>query len=170
MTCGGEIGNAAKYNQAIANDKGLTYMGSKGIKLPDNYIIMFKPIEQDIADKMFADAEIEIKNVAEHLNKSSMFQAPRNNLYDKAMSGLVNPMFNKSIQTKLFTAGNDCNGCGTCVNKCPLNNITLVNGKPVWGNSCTHCMACISYCPKATIEYGNKTVGKRRYTKESYYR
>ena len=56
-----------------------------------------------------------------------------------------------------------CIGCGKCVELCPLNNIHLENGKPVWGKNCTHCMACICYCPKEAIEYGKKSKGKPRY-------
>ena len=40
--------------------------------------------------------------------------------------------------------------------RCPLNNIRLENGKPVWGKHCTHCMACICDCPKEAIEYIEK--------------
>ena len=47
--------------------------------------------------------------------------------------------------------------------RCPLNNITLQNGKPVWGQDCTHCMACICYCPTEAIEYSKKSLGKPRY-------
>ena len=46
---------------------------------------------------------------------------------------------------------------------CPLNNIHLESGRPVWGKNCTHCMACICYCPKEAIEYGKKSKGKPRY-------
>ena len=56
-----------------------------------------------------------------------------------------------------------CIGCGKCVELCPLSNIYLENGKPVWGKNCTHCMACICYCPKEAIEYGRKSKGKPRY-------
>lgn len=44
-----------------------------------------------------------------------------------------------------------------------MNNIQLIDGKPVWGKNCTHCMACICYCPQEAIEYGKKSVGKPRY-------
>ena len=54
-------------------------------------------------------------------------------------------------------------GCSKCVELCPLNNIHLENGKPVWGKNCTHCMACICYCPKEAIEYGKKSRNKPRY-------
>ena len=58
-----------------------------------------------------------------------------------------------------FRAAKPCSGPSVC----PLNNIRLENGKPVWGKNCTHCMACICYCPKEAIEYGQKSKGKPRY-------
>lgn len=57
----------------------------------------------------------------------------------------------------------ECVSCGKCAASCPLNNIKLVEGRPVWGDDCTHCMAFINLCPKQAIEYGEKTVGKFRH-------
>ena len=79
-------------------------------------------------------------------------------------SSLVNVVYYPLIvKDKKFYAEDTCSGCGLCVKKCPLNNITVENGKPVWHGNCTHCMACISYCPVEAIEYGNRSKGKRRY-------
>ena len=92
------------------------------------------------------------------------FAAPRNNLYDRVVSGPVNRLFYPlCVKAKAFHVSDDCIGCGKCVKLCPLNNITLENGKPVWGRKCTHCMACISYCPEKAIEYGKKSSEKERY-------
>ena len=41
MTCGSEIGNAAKYNRQLSERKHLRYMGTKQIVMPENYIAMF---------------------------------------------------------------------------------------------------------------------------------
>ena len=41
MNCGSEIGNAAKYNRNIAEQKHLCYMGTSQILMPENYIAMF---------------------------------------------------------------------------------------------------------------------------------
>ena len=41
MNCGGEIGNAAKYNRRLAKQKNLQYMGTAQILMPENYIAMF---------------------------------------------------------------------------------------------------------------------------------
>ena len=56
-----------------------------------------------------------------------------------------------------------CIGCGKCEKACPLNNIKLVDHRPVWGKRCTHCMACICRCPKEAIEYGKHSEGLPRY-------
>lgn len=66
-------------------------------------------------------------------------------------------------KAKKFYAKDICISCGKCQHVCPLNNIRLENGKPVWGAQCTHCMACISKCPVEAIEYGKATRNKQRY-------
>lgn len=84
---------------------------------------------------------------------------------DNINSGVVNVLFYPVfVHAKKFFATGDCVSCGKCVNMCPLNNIQLENGLPVWGNSCTHCMACICHCPKEAIEYGKHSQGLNRYT------
>ena len=78
--------------------------------------------------------------------------------------GPVNPIFYKFfVKANAFAASSACIGCGQCAKRCPMNNITLKDSKPVWGRNCTHCMACICYCPKEAIEYGKKSVGQPRY-------
>ena len=80
------------------------------------------------------------------------------------MSGPVNPIFYKFfVKANAFTASSACIGCGQCVKSCPMNNVAIKDGKPVWGRNCTHCMACICYCPVSAIEYGKKSVGQPRY-------
>ena len=164
MDCGGEIGNAAKYNRLLAEQKGLNYMGTAQIIMPENYIAMFDAPKTEKAKKIVEEAEPAITNAIERIRAGQPFPAPRNNLYDRFMSGPVNPIFYRFfVRAKAFQAGNACTGCGRCAKKCPLNNVKLKGGKPVWGENCTHCMACICYCPVKAIEYGKKSVGKPRY-------
>ena len=59
---------------------------------------------------------------------------PRHNLYDCFMSGSVNSLFyHFFVKADAFKVNNTCIGCNQCVKKCPLNNIQLIDGKPVWG-------------------------------------
>jgi len=49
---------------------------------------------------------------------------------------------------------------------CPIETISMKNGKPVWGKACTQCTACIHHCPVEAIQDGNKTRENGRYTFE----
>lgn len=46
-----------------------------------------------------------------------------------------------------------CKGCGVCVEVCPVNNIKLIDGRPVWQHHCETCYACYNWCPNDAI-YG----------------
>ena len=164
MDCGGEIGNADKYNRRLAQQKRLVYMGTAQIVMPENYIAMFGAPQAAEARKIVEKAEPAILNAITCIQAGHVFAAPRKSLYDRFMSGPVNPIFYRFfVKADAFRADNRCTGCGQCARKCPLNNIQIKDGKPVWGKNCTHCMACICYCPMEVIEYGKKSLGKPRY-------
>ena len=164
MTCGSEIGNAAQYNRALCQEKQLTYMGTAQVIMPENYIAMFNAPQAEEARQIVARAEPDIDRVISAIKTGQKFALPRNNLYDRFMSGPVNPVFYSFfVKANAFTASDDCTGCGQCAGLCPTNNITIQNDKPVWGSDCTHCMACICRCPAQAIEYGKKSLGKPRY-------
>ena len=164
MTCGSEIGNADKYNRELCAEKAISCMGTAQIVMPENYIAMFAAPQADAAREIVAKAEPSIDRAIAAIQSNQSFAPTRNNLYDRFMSGPINPIFYKFfVKANAFTASSACIGCGQCVKRCPMNNVTLKDGKPSWGKNCTHCMACICYCPKEAIEYGKKSVGQPRY-------
>ncbi len=164
MDCGGEIGNAAKYNNLLAAQKDLCCMGTLQVIMPENYIAMFNAPHAEKAEEIVEKALPDIESAVSYIRKGKAFPAPRNNLYDRFMSGPINPLFYRIfVKADAFRAAESCVGCGQCAKRCPLNNIRLEGGRPVWGKNCTHCMACICYCPQEAIEYGKKSVGKPRY-------
>ena len=164
MTCGGEIGNADRYNRELCAEKAISCMGTAQIVMPENYIAMFSAPQADKARQIVAKAEPSIDRAIAAIQSNQPFAPTRNKLYDRFMSGPVNPIFYKFfVKANAFTASSACIGCGQCVKRCPMNNVTLKDGKPVWGKNCTHCMACICYCPISAIEYGKKSVGQPRY-------
>ena len=56
MTCGSEIGNAAKYNRELCQAKGIEYMGTAQVIMPENYIAMFKVPQADEARQIIKRA------------------------------------------------------------------------------------------------------------------
>lgn len=164
MTCGGEIGSADRYNRELCRVKGLSCMGTAQIVMPENYIAMFSAPQADEARQIVAKAEPDIDRAIAAIQANQPFAPTRNNLYDRFMSGPVNPIFYKCfVKADAFTVSDACIGCGQCAKRCPMNNVALKDGKPVWGKACTHCMACICYCAVSAIEYGKKSVGQPRY-------
>ena len=51
-----------------------------------------------------------------------------------------------------FHVNDECNGCGHCAEICPVDNIELDRGRPVWLHHCVNCIACYSFCPQKAIE------------------
>ena len=50
-----------------------------------------------------------------------------------------------------FRTNEKCTGCGTCARVCPVNNIKMVDGKPVWLHHCENCYACYGWCSQNAI-------------------
>jgi len=83
---------------------------------------------------------------------------------DKILTSCANPLARAIIpnEDKKFLLGSSCNGCGICIQVCPVQNIAF-SGKPVWQHHCTQCAACFCWCPKQAIS-GTNLAAKTRYS------
>ena len=132
--------------------------------MPENYIAMFQTTEREEALKIVEEAEKTIKNISLTIKNGTSFSELSITWKDKLSSGIVNSIYYPLlVHARKFYTTDACVSCGKCEKMCPLGNIHLEQGKPVWGNQCTHCMACICSGPKEAIEYGNSSKGKVRY-------
>ena len=163
LTCGGNIAAAGNYAKALCGEKNMNYRGCAGIVMPENYIAMFSaPAEPEAAE--IVKAALPAIDTVSALIAAGEPIPEKITAVQKFLSGAVNRGFYAgAIRDKAFTVSDACTGCGLCERKCPLNNISLADGKPVWHGNCTHCMACICRCPQGAVEYGKKSVGKPRY-------
>ncbi|MBQ0037597.1 MAG: EFR1 family ferrodoxin [Clostridiales bacterium] len=169
-TGAGEKSDVAQFYQHIAHDCGLTFMGSAHIKMPQNYLMFFKTVEQETADRIVSEADPVIAALAERIRAEQPFDMPRVGKLMYGATVLVRNWYYKSfMRAKKFTVSDACIGCGLCARSCPMNNIRLDGGKPVWGKSCIHCTACINRCPTAAIDYGKRTKDLPRYQCRPYH-
>lgn len=164
LTCGGEIGNAGKYAAQLCEEKGLNYKGALEVVMPENYIAMFNAPGVEESRTIVAKAKPVLECGGELIRQAAPFPEPKTGLLDRLKSGPINEGFYRFyVKADAFFTTDVCTGCGFCVESCPLNNIRLSDGKPVWNKNCTHCMACICGCPTQAIEYGKRSQGKPRY-------
>ena len=164
LTCGEDIGNAAAYHQALCLEKGLRCRGTLPIVMPENYIAMFSAPSPDQARSILAAARPILEQCAAWIRDNRDFPPIKAHALDRLKSGMINTLFYQfNVKASPFTVSENCISCGKCESVCPLGNIHMSNGKPVWGSHCTHCMACICGCPAEAIEYGRKSIGKPRY-------
>jgi ferredoxin len=64
------------------------------------------------------------------------------------------PLTDKSIY-----ADDKCNSCGTCAKVCPVQNIKMIENKPVWQHHCEMCFACDEWCPIKAIHHWGRAEG-----------
>ncbi len=164
MTCGDDIGNAEKHLKKLCRKIGKEYMGCAYFRMPENYIAMFTALNDEQALRIIAKSKDRIHETAKLISKENILPEVNVNLVGRLKSGIVNEMFYPFfVKAKKFHATDKCISCGKCEKLCPLSNISLKDGRPVWGNDCTHCMACICKCPTEAIEYGKVSIGQNRY-------
>lgn len=145
-------------------EKGLEDQGCASVLMPENYIALFETPSEEEALALIERAEPKITDIARMIKEGRILPEQQISGKDKISSGLVNTVFYPlMVHAGKYYATDACISCGLCEKVCPLGNITLKDGKPVWGKNCTHCMACICRCPKEAIEYGKHSQGQPRY-------
>lgn len=135
------------------------------IKMPINYTPFFGAIPEKMQNRLFKREESFIEEISKTIKKNEILKFKKTpfNLFSLLLPlfALVRKMVKK--MDKKFYITDKCNGCTICEKVCPLNNIKIVENKPIWQHNCSQCFACISWCPQSAIEYGKSTIGKTRY-------
>ncbi len=148
-------GSVAALDKAL-KEKGLRLNYGRGGRMPANYVISYNPADPAKSGKTLEKADERLRSVATEIAAGAQsvktIPVTAKNLY-KDISAL----------DTAFTVNDSCTNCGLCERICPVENIILTDGKPVWQHHCEHCVACISWCPAKAIEYGEKTISRRRY-------
>lgn len=164
LTCGGSVGNAAGYAKKLCKEKGLRFLGLALVAMPNNYAALSNTPDKEECTAILEKAGERVAALSVRIQKEEPFLDTSVSFKERMNSGPVNGLFYALfVHDKGFAASDDCVSCGKCAKRCPLNNIDLVNRKPVWKGNCTHCMACIGGCPVEAIEYKSASRGNRRY-------
>jgi NAD-dependent dihydropyrimidine dehydrogenase PreA subunit len=167
ITMGGTGGSAA-IRQLDGLLKGAP--GKRGldagftVKMPGNYIVMYDSLDWERIEETIRAADRRVEEIAEKVKQGAR-EKPAWSPIAALLHHLAYPRFIGGVHEadREFTVDDRCTSCNTCVEICPVENIRLENGRPVWLHHCEQCMACIQLCPANAIQAGKKTEGRKRY-------
>ena len=166
-TCGDETGLTIKHLKKDLAKQGLTLDAFFSFQMPETYINLpgFKldtpEKEKQKIDGTKAKLEDTVKLIQQRA-KGNFDQLKGGSSFLK--SNILKPLFYGLLITdRKFNVSDECISCGICAKNCPLQNITMENGRPKWNGHCTNCMSCYHRCPKNAINFGKASLGKGQY-------
>ena len=172
-TYGGAAGASLRSLSRILESRGKPPAAGFGVHMPQN--AFRKPWERKLAILQSAEKRIDFVARSVEARKTGMHYAnlplqiiltPFQGLLQRMTARSLEEVSNTPSSSGLtveqliplsdrsFAVNKRCNGCGTCVRVCPVNNIEIVDETPVWLNRCENCLACHNWCPQEAIHGG----------------
>jgi ferredoxin len=163
---GGTLFASLKTVQKRFRRKGIALSAGFGIRMPVNYIQIFTVLSRERQDRMLAKAREKVGKIAsvvKNRQKAGIECWPV-----PLINGLLMAMNKQMINNigksdKNYWVDEKCNGCGLCVDICPVKNVVLKNDRPSWNHTCQQCMACLHWCPQKAVQYGKVPAKRGRY-------
>lgn len=166
-TCGDNTGHTMRVIRKDLAAAGLELDSFHAFQMPNTYVNMagFHLDSKELENSKIDAAIKQLDETAALIGKRS--RGDFNRLLGGApflKTFIVKPLFYPLFVTdSKFRVSDQCIGCGLCAKNCPLQNITMENGRPHWNGHCTTCDSCYHRCPKHAISFGKATAGMGQY-------
>ena len=157
-------GNTLGMLENILQKKGIGLSYADGVKMPGNYIVSYSSHDPDKVKEILKNGMIKVDEVIKAITKGS--QRPvKKNILSRLLTKIAYPSLYRNIAEwdEKFVATDACTCCRLCYEICPVENIKIEDCHPVWQHHCEKCLRCIQWCPTEAIQYGKKTIERRRY-------
>ena len=156
-TPGGTL--AALWRILKRKNIGSVFLGR--IPAVENYIAIFGPPKEKTERRRL---EMQSRATMEAARQVTERRVNRVNGF-RPVSALIWLLFSlgAGIFYKRYRVSDDCNGCGICEKLCPVSNISMRDGRPVFSAGCEHCQGCLNWCPRKAIHFGRLNSRVARY-------
>jgi ferredoxin len=161
----GQVSRTLIQLDKILKSNGAVLHAGYDIVMPSNYIPWGGPGSESQLQEIFDKARSRIDESVKTIMAGKKGPVEKGPLWQRIVFTALYKLTYKMIpgMDRDFRADDSCNSCRICEKVCPVNNISMETGKPVWHHHCEQCFACIQWCPKESIQYGKKTPAYERY-------
>jgi len=144
---------------------GMKLSAGFGVPMPGNNIIFYDIEPAHIRADKLASCNKKLTEIVQAV-EGRQETLPRASFTERVfLTGWLHSVLTGTFEKadRNYWSEQACNGCGACARVCPLENIQISDGRPVWQHRCQQCLACIHACPVQAIQYGKTTCGRERY-------
>jgi ferredoxin len=161
----GQVAATLIQLKTILKKKNIHLAAGFSICMPSNYIPWGGAIAQEKQQNKFDEALAKIKRIAGSISAKEERAPDKGPAWQNIFfSAIYHLSFPKVPQMdKAFWVDEKCSSCMICEKICPVQNVSITNGKPTWQHHCEQCFACLQWCPEEAIQYGKGTSKKKRY-------
>jgi ferredoxin len=161
----GQVSRTLIQLKNILKSKGIELKAGYNLVLPSNYIPWGGPGPEAKLQKLYKNAREKLDESVHTVKSHEKGPIEKGPLWQRIVFTALYKMTYRMIpkMDNDFWIDDKCNSCGTCIKVCPVNNLSIIAGKPVWHHHCEQCLACIQWCPQSAIQYGKKTSAYERY-------
>jgi len=151
MSYGRISGSVVSQLLEIGQKNGIAFSYINKIIMVDNYLPGFD-MKKEIEDEPKKNIEKNLDKIVKEINAQTKY-IKNDSVFTKILTKSFRAIVGKRvlISDKNFTIEDTCNGCNVCTKVCPVENIELINKKPVYKGKCISCLACTQNCPNNAI-------------------
>lgn len=165
VTYAGNKGGTLSILRRMLQARHLDLAAGWGVKMPENYPPFGGAPTREKQQVLNQAAAERVQEIVEELQLSPRERFDSSAVVWRVLGRVVYPLFKKHAKgaDRSFSVDSACNGCGICAKICPVDNIELVDKRPVWRGNCEQCYACFHWCPQKAVQYGKRSAKQVRY-------
>lgn len=161
ITHGGDKGNTVYSIKELLKSKGKDLMYHNDIIMPVNSRIMYGMVTDKIDERIGLAQEKVTAIIRDIIN----LEVNTDSISQKRLYKWGTSLVEKKRIRRYFTPVIDaeaCTNCGICQKVCPVDNISVRDGKSFIGDNCEQCMACMHWCPQVAIHFSSRSIKKEQ--------